>query len=96
MKTEKQIAEDIADLRNKLDEAERDLAARQQMDPEKRLALDLHELMCSHYSGGCEWGATNRGWDGDYEMKLYLRRAKALLEVTTHEEAIRIIELSKS
>ena len=96
MKTEKQIAEDITDLRNKLDEAERDLAARQQMDPEKRLALDLHELMCSHYSGGCEWGSTNRGWDGDYEMKLYLRRAKALLEVTTHEEAIRIIEISKS
>lgn len=96
MKTEKQIAEDIATLREKLDEAERDLAARQKMEPAQRLALDMHELMCSHLSGGCEWGATNRGWDGDYEMKTYLRRAKALLEITTHDEAIKIIEISKS
>lgn len=96
MKTEQQIAEDIADLRNRLDEAERDLASRQKMDPDKRLALDMHELMCSHLSGGCEWGSTNRGWDGDYEMKTYLRRAKALLEFTTHDEAIKIIAISKS
>lgn len=96
MKTEEQIAEDIADLRNRLDEAERDLAARQKMEPEKRLALDMHELLCSRISGGCEWGSTNRGWEGDYEMKLYLRRAKALLEVATHDQAMKVLTISNS
>lgn len=95
MKTENELAAEIEEARLALEKLQTALADRQAMSPEKRLAIDLHELMCSgRLVGRCDWG--NGGtWDTNYEMKEYFTKAEKLLAITTAAEALAIVEVVK-
>lgn len=60
------------------------------MEPEKRLAMDLHEATCI---GRCEW-SWGGDWTTDFEMKTHLERATKLLAVTTHEQAMETVRIA--
>lgn len=94
MKTEAQIAQEVEEARRNLAKLEETLAERQSLTSEQRLAMDLHELTCNGlHNGRCDWG-NGSGWDRNYEMVSYLKKASTLLAVTTHEKAIETLTIA--
>lgn len=86
---------EIDKKRQELEEAINNLAIAESKPIEIRLAEDLHEKMCHwNHTDGCAWFYRKDDWN-DSTHKEYLKKAKAILEFTDYDTAMKVVEIAR-
>lgn len=95
--TMEDLQERLEQARRDVEEAERAMADRNALTEEQRLAIDLHELLCTaNHVDQCGWDYEHgdRMWDNGTHA-LYLERAKGTLAVVDAETALKVLRVTR-
>lgn len=85
MRTEAQIQAEIDEKTEELEAVRAEAANRAALPEDKRLAIELHELLCrTDHTQGCEWFYNQNDWTG-YAHVRYLEKAQDVLSGTRME-----------
>tara|TARA_S200002703_G_scaffold144797_1_gene138672 strand:+ start:412 stop:738 length:327 start_codon:yes stop_codon:yes gene_type:complete len=87
-----QLEEDILKLTKELEQKRSDLVKYNKISESKKLAIRLHELLCTHnHTDGCNWEYKDPFDSNTWEAKFsphyrYHQKAKALIQIMIDNE----------